>query len=107
MITGGSDGRNSVEIIDTKDGNITMASPMNIGRAGHGMDVVTINGEDKLVVFGGVDESASVTGTDVELYNTETEKWEASSLKMKKGKSDFAYLSLKLSDIDSKLRILP
>ena len=57
MITGGyNDGSlDSTEVLDTEDGSVTMASPMNSKRDGHGMGVVTINGKDRLAVFGGYD----------------------------------------------------
>ena len=46
----------STEVLDTEDGSITMASPMNSKRYAHGMGVVTIDGEDRIAVFGGYDE---------------------------------------------------
>ena len=57
MITGGGndDFLDSTEILDTEDGSVTMASPMNFKRAYHGMGLVTINGEERLAVFGGHD----------------------------------------------------
>ena len=59
MITGGYNDYegylDSTEILDTEDGSVTMASPMNSKRGGHGMGVVTINGEERLAVFGGSD----------------------------------------------------
>ena len=62
MITGGYNGHyfhfndlDSTEVLDTEDGSVTMASPMNSKRTGHGIGVVTINGEDRITVFGGFD----------------------------------------------------
>ena len=58
MISGGYKlGANldSTEIIDLEDGSVTMANPMNSRRSGHGLGVITINGEDRLAVFGGHD----------------------------------------------------
>ena len=55
MITGGeSMGQrlDSIEILDTEDGHISMGNPMNCERSKHGMGIVTINGQDKLAVFG-------------------------------------------------------
>ena len=51
MITGGYDMLDSAEILDTEDGSVTMASPMNTKSFLHGMGVVTINGKDRLAVF--------------------------------------------------------
>merc|ERR1711963_60853 len=75
MITGG-DCRddNSAEILDTEDGSVTMASPMNSKRLYHGMGFVTVNGEERLAVFGGYDGRTEFDS--VELYNTQTGKWE-------------------------------
>ena len=66
------------------------------------MGVVTINGEDRLAVFGGDDGRNELDS--VELYNTETEKWEISDFKLRKGISDFSSLTLKLRDILSNLQ---
>ena len=92
----------SVEILDIKDGKVIMASPMNCKRVGHGTGVVTINGEDRLVVFGGSDGRNSLDS--VELYNTHTEKWEMADFKLREAKSSFSFLTVKLGDIFSNLQ---
>ena len=51
MLTGGNS--SSTEVLDTEDGSVTMATPMNSKRIAHCMGVVTINGIDRLAVFGG------------------------------------------------------
>ena len=89
------------EIIDPKEGKVTMANPMHFKRSLHGMGIVTIDGEDRLAVLGGFDGRAKLDS--VEFYNVKTEKWETSSIKLKDTKYGFAYLSLKLGDIDIKL----
>ena len=101
MITGGGndDFLDSTEIIDTEHGSVTMASPMNSKRVHHGMGVVIINGENKLVVFGGYDGRNKLDS--VELYNTETEKWETSDLKLTEARSGFSCLTVKFRDIIS------
>ena len=55
MITGGYDNGylDSTEVLDTERGSVTMACPMNSKRFGHGMGAITINGENRLAVFGG------------------------------------------------------
>ena len=72
MITGGySDGSlDSTEVLDTEDGSITMASPMNSKRTGHGIGVVTINGKDRLAVFGCFDGRTTLV-----LFETTILKW--------------------------------
>ena len=104
MITGGynDDFLDSTEILDTDDGKVTMGSPMNSKRYGHGMGVVTINGENKLAVFGGWDGRNYLDS--VELYNTQTEKWENSDFKLSGVKFGFSFLTVKLGDILSNLQ---
>ena len=61
MVTGGKDvnsfntsrDTSSTEILDTEDGSVTMGCNLKSKRTGHGMGVLTINGEDRLAVFGG------------------------------------------------------
>ena len=106
MIAGGrEDGvtfLDTTEILDTEDGSISMASPLNFKRADHGMGVLTIDGEDRLAVFGG--ESVGRTILDsVEVYNAKTGKWDVVSAKLNQPNFLFGYLSVKLSDIISKL----
>ena len=106
MITGGysDDGYlDSAEVLDTEDGSVTMvASPMNSKRDEHGMGVVTINGKDRLAVYGGWDGRNSLDS--VELYNMKTEKWELADVKLRNAKSSFSFLTVKLGDIISNLQ---
>ena len=105
MITGGYgkyDRLDFVEVIDAEDGSVTMASPMNFKRDSHGMGVITINGKDRLVVFGGYDGKNLLDS--VELYNTQTEQWEISDFKLSRAKFGFSLLSVKLGDIISFLQ---
>ena len=104
MITGGySDGvLDSTEMLDTEDGSITIASSINSKRWQHGMRVVTINGENKLAVFGGSDKRNFLD--TVELYNTQMEKWEMTDFKLSGARSDFSFLTVKLGDILSNLQ---
>ena len=102
MITGGLglgnwNGSDSTEILDIEDGSVTMASPMNFKRLAHGMGTLTINGEDRLAVFGGFDWRKRLD--NVELYNTQTGKWEMSDIKLKSEKSAFGFLTLKIGYI--------
>ena len=104
MITGGFNfgALNSTEVLDIDDGSVNMASSMNSKRDRHGMGVVTINGEDRLAVFGGLDERNFFDS--VELYNTHTEKWEMTEdFRLSEAKFGFGFLTIKLGDILSKL----
>ena len=78
-----------------------MASPMNSKRFIHGMDVVTINGENRLAVFGGYDGGNELDS--VEFYNTHTEKWEMTDFRLSEAKHSFGFLAIKLGDILSQL----
>ena len=103
MITGGDNVGylDSTEILDSEDGSVTMGSPMNSRRSGHGMSVVTINEKDRLAVFGGFDGRSLLNS--VELYNTETEKWEISDFKLSGAREGSSFLTVKLGDIISNL----
>ena len=101
MITGGYR-KDSTEILDTEDGKVTMASPMNSKRACHGMGVVTINGEDRLAAFGGSNDRTWLDS--VELYNIQTEKWETTNIKLRKAKACFSFLTVRLGYILSNLQ---
>ena len=108
MITGGESLRgylNSTEILDTADGSVIMASPMNFKRTEHGMCVITINGEDRLAVFGGLRlESCTRIDLDsVELYNAQTQKWEMTDFKLSFPKFGFGFATVKLTDIISRM----
>ena len=103
MITGGHDYSclDSTEILDTEDGSVTIERPMNFKRVGHGMGVITINGDERIAVFGGYDGRNELESA--ELYNTHTEKWETSDFKLSKAKECFSFLDVKLGDILSNL----
>ena len=103
MITGGFDDKDkclrSTEILDTENESVLMASPLNSKRGNHGMGIVTINGEDRLAVFGGINNKTYLNS--VELYNTQTEKWENTDIKLKEANSEFGFLCVKLADVVS------
>ena len=105
MITGGFNDKDkclhSTEILDTENESVLMANPLNFKRGNHGMDIVTINGEDRLAVFGGINNKTYLDS--VEFYNTQTEKWETSDIKLKEPKIACWNLTIKLGDIMSKL----
>ena len=105
MITGGFDDKDkclhSTEILDTENESVLMASPLNSKRGNHGMGIVTINGEDRLAVFGGINNKTYLDS--VELYNTQTETWENSDIRLNEPKMAFGNLTIKLGDIMSKL----
>ena len=77
IVTGGIselEHERSCEIIDTENGTVTMASPMNCQRCSHGMGIMKVNGEERLAVFGGFGGGSDFRS--IELYNTKTQKWD-------------------------------
>ena len=109
MITGGMDSYNgylySAEIIDIDDGNVTLAAPLNNRRSSHGMGVVHINGENKLIVFGGQDKFnhyMQVKLDSVEIYNTQSNEWETTNIKLQDCKSRFGFVTIPLRDVIAK-----
>ena len=97
IVTGGiSDFKHqsSCEIIDTKDGTVTMASPMNYRRCGHGMGIIKNNREERLAVLGGTQGYGKVHDS-IELYNIKTLKWElAEDLEMDIPRCSFGFTNI-------------
>ena len=91
------------EIIDTDRRVSLTTNQMTQERFGHGIGVVTINGKEKLAVFGGSEEFVApkelVKHLDsVELYNAEAGKWEPTDIKLNGAKGHFGFLTVKLSE---------
>ena len=105
MITGGIHHRyfKSTEILDTENGTVTMASPMNHTRSEHGIGVLTIKGNERLAVLGGNEGMISRLDS-VETFNSQTGKWERSDIKLNEKKSNFGFVNVKLSDIIPELQ---
>ena len=80
-----------------------MASPMNIDRCSHGMGFITVNDEERLVVFGGYSYTLKLLDS-VELYNTQTESWDTTNIKLSKPMYEFSFFNLKLGEITSQLK---
>ena len=88
----------TTEILDTENETISEGPSLNIARGNHGIGIVTIKGENKLVVFGGYGkERTNLNGG--ELYNTQIGKWETVDIKMREGKYNFGFISFKLGDV--------
>ena len=103
IITGGRgasklNALDSTEILDTEDGTVTIASPMNSRRVSHGIGIVTVNDEDRLAIFGGF-YSPQKCLDDVELYNSKTNLWESTKIKLNDEKAYFGYLTVRHGDI--------
>ena len=101
MITGGSCLK-STEILDLDDGSIVMGSPMNVARHCHGIGIITVNGVQRIAVFGGTGGARGVKFQDgIELYNVQTQQWELSEAKLKNGRYGFGFISANLQDISN------
>ena len=76
--------------------SVTMGSPMRARRSDHGIGIVTVNGLDRVAVFGGYGGIGSREGylKSVEIYNPESEKWEDSKFELKEGKAFFGFVSV-------------
>ena len=101
IITGGM-GLTYTEIFDTENYSITKEqNQMNVGRSHHGIGIVTINDEDRLAVFGGMNNQSWPPNVldSVEIYNANTQKWEMSDIKLKRKNFGFGFLSVKLKDV--------
>ena len=102
MITGGYDD-DSTEIFDPEEGTVTLAGKLNSKRSSHGIGILTINGQDKLAVFGGSDDHHNVLRS-VELYDYQNDKWEISYIKLPKATSNFGFLSYKQGELSKTLK---
>ena len=92
----------ATEIFDTEDRTITMASPMNHMRYNHGIGTITIQGEDRVAVFGGTSTS-NFSLDNLELYNAKTDLWELSKIKLKENYDEVTCVTVKLGEILSKM----
>ena len=72
------------------------AGNLNIARYWHGMGIVDINGQSKLVVFGGLTTDYSELDS-IEEWDEDTESWTMSSMKLSKPNALFAYCQSSIS----------
>jgi len=102
MVSGGVDSSFSVfdsaEIIDFDTKSVTNTGKMNFKRAYHGIGILTLDGEDQVVIFGGYDGNSYLDS--VEVYDQETKKWTTlTDKKLSQARSDFGFLTIKRVDI--------
>ena len=74
------------------------------------MGFVTINNQERLVIFGGQEYhivpyySIQIRKPrTIEIYNTKTEQWETSCIKLNKPRADFDWLTVKFGQIQQQL----
>ena len=96
LVSGGQRSRayeNSTEIIDMATQGVTYTGSMNFVRYHHGMGIMTIGNEDKVITFGGRNNSEYLD--TIEFYNEDTHSWELLGNKLSQPKYEFGYLSIK------------
>ena len=98
IVTGGEDEEgnpnDSTKILHVQDdGEIipSNATSMNVKRNGHGIGLFTIQGEERIAVFGGFDFDAL---DSIETFNYKSGKWELSEFKLSKRNNYFGSVSL-------------
>ena len=84
---------NSTEIIDMATQGVTYTGSMNSVRYYHGMGIMTIGNEDKVITFGGRNNSEYLD--NIEVYHEDTQSWELLGNKLSQPKYEFGYLSIK------------
>ena len=96
MVTGGKYYGNrydSTEIINVEIGKVIEGPPMNSKRASHGIGVLNVDSQERLVVIGG--EKGYVRLESVEVYNSQTQKWELTNIELSEAKTQFGFLTIK------------
>ena len=96
MVTGGKYYGNrydSTEIINVEIGKVIEGPPMNSKRASHGIGVLNIDSQERIVVIGG--ENGLVRLESVEVYNSQTQKWELTNIELSEAKTQFGFLTIK------------
>ena len=71
---------------------------MNYKRAYHGIGILTLDGEDQVVIFGAHDGNSFLDS--VEVYDQETKKWTTlTDIKLTQAKAGFGFLTFKQDDL--------
>ena len=73
---------------------------MNVPRAEHGIGLITINEQDKLIVFSGWTKYNVGFLESVEMFNEETQTWDMTDIQMDVARSGFGYVNVSLADIE-------
>ena len=87
----------STEIIDITTQSITNASPLNAKRYLHGIGVMTVSKEEKIVVLGGNDGFNWLD--DIEVYQDDTQTWTLKDIKLSEAKFSMGVLTVKKGDL--------
>ena len=82
----------STDIIDLESGISRLGGNLNVHRCHSGMGVITLNGKQKLIVFGGELDVMAIDS--IEEWDEETETWKISDLKLGIGRHSFRTCTL-------------
>ena len=85
------------EVLDVTTGSISHGPAMNLKRAYHGSGLITVDGEDRLTVFGGTGGSSYFDS--IEIFNPQTNTWDMMSETLTGPRYLFGYLTIKEGDI--------
>ena len=67
---------------------------MNFKRWGFGIGVLNIDGQERVVVFGGYNEEG-IFLKSVEVYNAQTQKWKLTNIELSELGSSFGFMTIK------------
>ena len=97
IISGGTYGNqiplDCTEIYSISNGTLRLGGNLNFARRGHGMGIIHVNGESKLIAFGGCGfiNNTVINLSTVEEWNVETESWTVSNLTLSEPRWSFSY----------------
>ena len=105
VITGGTDCSNPIpgqkqlsydltEIVDLSSKTSRIASNLKTSRQNHGMSIMKIGIEFKLVAFGGESEEDSGLLDSIEVWDGQSETWKVSELKLQEKSSRFSAINV-------------
>lgn len=98
IVTGGDNGKEKIdttEIIDIENMSVIKSGSMHFIRADHGIGILNIDNHDRVVVFGGSKDEYGNNLKSVEVFNTQSEKWEISNIELSEARSEFGFLTIK------------
>ena len=71
---------------------MTHGNPLVVERSMHGIGVMNIENQEKLVVFGGANHSEKEMDS-IEIFDEKTEKWYLADFKLNEPRTDFAFMT--------------
>ena len=96
IVTGGTDYGyylDSTQIINVDNGSVSNGARMNSKRCRHGIGILNINNQERIVIFGGKNDDDYLK--TVEVYNTQAQNWELSNITLIEARESFGFLTIK------------